>query len=203
MHSGWACVFAASQKEIRVKASCVKRIAASVSVAAAVLASPAAANAATDMFLKLGDIKGESQDARHKGEIDVLAWSWGESDHTGASRRNRNGLAAPDCIQDLSLTKFIDRATPDIILDAVLGRDIPQAVLTLRKAGGEQQEYLVLTLSDVTITSYSTGGSGGEDRLTENLTLHFLRMEGSYRQQQLDGSLGNPITWVISGNSCR
>jgi type VI secretion system secreted protein Hcp len=192
----------ASPKGDSVKASYVKRIAC-VCVATALLGCPAAASAATDMFLKLGDIKGESQDAKHKGEIDVLAWSWGESDHTGSARRSRNGLAAPDCIQDLSLTKFIDRATPDIILDAVLGRDIPQAVLTLRKAGGEQQEYLVLTLSDVTISSYSTGGSGGEDRLTENLTLHFLRMEGAYRQQQLDGSLGAPITWVISGNSCR
>jgi type VI secretion system secreted protein Hcp len=195
--------FLAPQKGDSVKASYLKRIAASVCVAITALVCPAAATAATDMFLKLGDIKGESQDAKHKGEIDVLAWSWGESDHTGSARRNRNGLAAPDCIQDLSLTKFIDRATPDIILDAVLGRNIPQGTLTLRKAGGEQQEYLVLTLSDITISSYSTGGSGGEDRLTENLTLHFLRMEGSYRQQQQDGSLGAPITWVISGNSCR
>jgi len=185
-----------------MKKSYLKQIAATVSVATALLASPAAASAATDMFLKLGNIKGESHDAKHKDEIDVLAWSWGESDST-AVRRNRNGVAAPDCIQDLSLTKFVDRASPDIILDAVLGRNIQNGTLTMRKAGEHPLEYLVLTLSDVTISSYSTGGSGGEDRLTENITLHFQRMEGAYRQQQPDGTLGAPITWVITGNSCR
>lgn len=188
-----------------MKASYLKRIATSVSVATTLLACPGTASAATDMFLRLGDIKGESVDAKHKGEIDVLAWSWGESDNTaGASvRRNRNASGAPDCIQDLSLTKFIDRASPDIIMDAVLGRVIQQGRLTLRRSGGDQLEYLVLTLNDVTISSYSTGGSGGEDRLTENVTLHFQRMEGSYRQQQPDGSSGAPIVWVVAGSSCR
>jgi type VI secretion system secreted protein Hcp len=190
-----------------MKKSYLKGIVTSVSLAATLLACPAAATAATDMFLKLGDIKGESIDAQHKGEIDVLAWSWGESDGSGAAKRGRNGgSAASDCIQDLSLTKYIDRATPDIIMDAVLGRSIREGVLTLRRAGGLKelpQAYLTLTLSDVTISSYSTGGSGGEDRLTENITLHFQKMEGAYRQQQLDGSLGSPITWVVAGVGCR
>ena len=186
-----------------MKASYLKRIATTVSVATTLLSCPTAASAATDMFLKLGDIKGESLDDKHKGEIDVLAWSWGESDSTASARRNRSGLATPDCIQDLALTKFIDRASPDVIMDAVLGRIIPEATLTLRKSGGGQQEYLVLKLSDVSISSYSTGGSGGEDRLTESLTLHFLRMEGSYRQQQPDGSLGAPIVWIVAGSRCR
>lgn len=184
----------------------LKRMVTSVSVAATLLACPAAASAATDMFLKLGDIKGESIDAKHKGEIDVLAWSWGESDNTAASRKSKAGSTAPDCIQDLSLTKFVDRATPDIVMDAVLGQMINQATLTLRRAGGIKevsQDYLTLTLTDVTISSYATGGSGGEDRLTENVTLHFQKMEGSYRQQQLDGSLGAPITWTVAGVGCR
>lgn len=186
-----------------MKKSYLKGIVTSVSVAATLLACPAAASAATDMFLKLGDIKGESLDDKHKGEIDVLAWSWGESDNTAASRRSRAGRTAPDCIQDLSLTKFVDRATPDIIMDAVLGRIINQGTLTLRKAGGQQQEYLTLTLTDISISSYSTGGSGGEDRITENVTLHFQKMEGTYRQQQADGTLGPPITWTVAGTGCR
>jgi type VI secretion system secreted protein Hcp len=189
-----------------VKKSYLKRMVTSVSVAATLLACPAAASAATDMFLKLGDIKGESLDAKHKGEIDVLAWSWGESDNTTASRKSKGGATAPDCIQDLSLTKFVDRATPDILMDAVLGQNINQGTLTLRRAGGIKelaQEYLTLTLSDVTISAYSTGGSGGEDRITENVTLHFQKMEGTYRQQLPDGSLGAPITWTVAGVGCR
>ena len=187
-----------------MKKSYLKGMVTSVCVAATLLACPAAASAATDMFLKLGDIKGESLDDKHKGEIDVLAWSWGESDNTAASRKSKAGRTAPDCIQDLSLTKFVDRATPDIIMDAVLGQIINQGTLTLRRAGGkEQQDYLTLTLTEVTISAYSTGGSLGEDRLTENVTLHFQKMEGTYRQQQQDGSLGPPITWTVAGTGCR
>jgi type VI secretion system secreted protein Hcp len=186
-----------------MKRSYLKRFASTVSLAAALASCPIAASAATDMFLKLGDIKGESTDAKHKDEIDVLAWSWGESDGTAPARRNKNGLAVPDCIQDLSLTKFVDSATPDVIMDAVSGRVVPSATLTLRKAGKDQQEYLVLALSNVSISSYSTGGSGGEDRITENVTLHFQRMDGSYRRQKPDGSLDAPVQWVVANGNCR
>jgi type VI secretion system secreted protein Hcp len=188
-----------------MKRSYLKRFATTVSLAAALASCPIGAAAATDMFLKLGDIKGESLDDKHKDEIDVLAWSWGESDGTAQTRRNKAGLAVPDCIQDLSLTKYIDAATPDVIIDAVSGRVVPTATLTVRKAGASKgpQEYLTLTLTNVSISAYSTGGSGGEDRLTENVTLHFQRMDGSYRRQKPDGSLDAPIQWVVANASCR
>jgi type VI secretion system secreted protein Hcp len=188
-----------------MKRSYLKRFATTVSLAAALASCPIGAAAATDMFLKLGDIKGESLDDKHKDEIDVLAWSWGESDGTAQTRRNKAGLAVPDCIQDLSLTKFIDAATPDVIIDAVSGRVVPTATLTVRKATGSKSplEYLTLTLSNVSISSYSTGGSGGEDRLTENVTLHFQRMDGTYRRQKPDGSLDAPVQWVVANGSCR
>lgn len=186
-----------------MKKSYLKRFATTVSLAATLVSCPTAASAATDMFLKLGDIKGESLDDKHKDEIDVLAWSWGEADSTSPARKGRNGFAAPDCIQDLSLTKYVDAATPDVIIDAVSGRVVPGATLTMRKAGKDQQEFLILKLSNVSISSYTTGGSGGEDRLTENVTLHFQRMDGSYRRQKADGSLDAPIQWVVAGGSCR
>ena len=188
-----------------MKKSYLKRFAVTVCVAAAIASCPIAAHAATDMFLKLGDIKGESLDEKHKDEIDVLAWSWGESDGSSPAKRNKGGLAVPDCVQDLALMKSVDSATPDIIMDAVSGRVVPSATLTVRKAGGGKasQEYLVLQLTNVLISSYSTGGSGGEDRLTESISLHFQRMEGTYRRLKADGTLDAPIQWVIAGGSCR
>ena len=136
-----------------MKKSYLNRFATTVSLAASLASCPTAASAATDMFLKLGDIKGESLDAKHPNEIEVLSWSWGESDGTAPARRNRDGLAVPDCIQDLALTKYVDSATPDVIIDAVSGRIVPQATLTLRKAGKGQQEFLILKLSNVSISS--------------------------------------------------
>ena len=152
--------------------------------------------AAVDMFIKIGDIKGESTDKTHKGEIDVLAWSWGASRGTA---RTKKGLLPPACIQDLSFTKYIDKASADLILNGVTGLSVPTAVLTMRKAGIQPIEFLRLEMSNVSVSSFATGGSGGEDRLTENVTLHFDSMRGVYRQQNPDGSAGDEDSFDISG----
>src|SRR5262249_43786789 len=143
-----------------------------------------------------------STDKTHKGEIDVLAWSWGESAGTARTRR---GVEPVACIQDLSLTKFVDAASPALIVDGITGRLSPTAVLTVRRSGAMPFEYLPLPMKNVIVTSYQTGGSGGEDRLTENVVLHFDSMQGEYQQQKPDGSLGTPITFTITENSrgCR
>jgi len=152
--------------------------------------------AAVDMFIKIGDIKGESRDSKHQDEIDVLAWSWGASKGTA---RTKKGLLPAACIQDLNLTKYIDRATPELILNGVTGFAVPSAVLTMRKSGATQIEFLRLELFNVSVSSFSTGGSGGEDKLTENVTLHFESMKGTYVQQTEDGRPGPAVTFDISG----
>lgn len=157
---------------------------------------PVNASAAVDIFLKLDAVAGEAQDAHHRGEIDVLAWSWGQSSSS-------QGKLTSNCVQDLSLTKYIDSATPDLITAAVLGRTFQEGKLTIRKAGENPIEYLVLTMTNVKVSSYSTGGSGGEDRLTENVALHFDRIVGKYTPQKPDGSAGVPEEFNIQGTNCR
>src|SRR5215213_10067359 len=155
------------------------------------IASSTSVVSASDMFLKITGVKGESLDVKHAGEIDVLAWSWGMSTGTG---RVKKGTIAPQCIEDLSLTKFTDSATPQLIMNAVTGEAAKEATLTMRKAGKEQQEFLVIKMSDVLVTSYQTGGSAGsEQNLTDSLVLHFSSISGEYRQQKADGSLGSPV----------
>ena len=159
-------------------------------------ASSATMYAAVDMFIKIGDIIGESHDAQHAGEIDVLAWSWGQSN--GSAQIGR-GNVPKACIQDLSFTKFIDSSTPELIMAGLTGDIIPTAVLVVRKAGAKPLEYFRISMKNVIVSSYSTGGSGGEDRLTENVTLHFESMQGQYQKQKPDGTAdGPPITWDIS-----
>lgn len=126
-------------------------------------------NGAVDMFLKINGIEGESQDIAHKDEIDVLAWSWGASVPVSTS-----GGGAPQVgkayVQDLSITKYVDKASPPLLLRMVQGKLISDATLTVRKAGATPVEYLEINLKDLLVTSLATGGSGGEDRLTENVT---------------------------------
>jgi type VI secretion system secreted protein Hcp len=163
------------------------------------IASSTSVVSASDMFLKIAGIKGESQDAKHKDEIDVLSWSWGTSTGTGKVKR---GKIAPQCIQDLELTKYVDTSSPQLIMLGVLGDTAKEATLTVRKSGGkEQQEYLTFKMTDVTVTSYQTGGSSQSDApLVDQVVLKFSSIEGEYRPQKPDGSLGTPVVFQIATN---
>ena len=139
-----------------------------------------------DMYFKIGDIKGESIDSSHKDEIDVLAWSWGMT-QSGTTHLGTGGGAGKVNVQDLSFTKYIDKASPVLMLSCANGKHYGEALLTVRKAGETPLEYLIIKLTDVLISSISTGGSGGEDKLTENVTLNFGQFKVSYQPQAAGG----------------
>ena len=157
---------------------------------------------AVDMFIKIGDLKGESRDKAHAGSIDVLAWSWGAS-NSGSSHTGGGGGAGKVNVQDLSLTKWVDVSTPDLLLACCNGKHYPEAKLTVRKAGEKPLEYIKITMHDLLITSVSTGGSGGEDRLTENVTLNFAKVKVEYIEQTATGTAGAKpaMTWNIEENT--
>jgi type VI secretion system secreted protein Hcp len=165
---------------------------------AASVASSTSIVSASDMFLKIGDIKGESTDDKHKDWIEVLSWSWGTSTGTGKTKR---GTVPAQCVQDLVLTKRVDSSSPQLIMNGVLGEAAKEATLTMRKAGKGQQEFLIIKMNDVLVSSYQTGGSSqSESDLMDQLVLHFSSIQGEYRPQKPDGSLGNPVTFQISGD---
>ena len=157
---------------------------------------------AMDIFIKIDSLKGESVDKVHTGEIDVLAWSWGVS-NSGSSHSGGGSGSGKANVQDLSFTKYIDKSTPDLVLAACNGKHHNTATLVVRKAGEKPLEYLKITMTGVIITSVSTGGSGGEDRLTENVTLNFAAVKIDYVEQKKDGSAGDKpsMNWNVSTNS--
>jgi type VI secretion system secreted protein Hcp len=157
---------------------------------------------AVDMFLKVTpSLGGESVDKTHAGEIDVLAWSWGMS-QSGTTHAGPGAGAGKVNVQDLSVTKYVDSASPKIQLFCANGKHLDEAVLFVRKAGENPLEYIKVTMTDLIITSVSTGGSGGEDRLTENVVLNFATVKFEYTPQKEDGSGGTviPYTWKIAEN---
>lgn len=157
---------------------------------------------AFDMSIKIGDVEGESVVNDHKGEIDVLSWGWGVT-NSGSAHQGTGIGAGKANVQDLSFTKYVDKATPHLLLAACSGRHHPQAVLTVRKAGGERPvEYLRITLTDLLVSSVASGGSAGEDRLTENVALNFARVEVTYTPQDARGQVGKPVTmsWNVAEN---
>jgi len=145
-----------------------------------------------DMFLKIEGVTGEAVDHKHGGEIDVLAWSWGMS-QSGSMHVGGGGGAGKVAVQDLSFTKYVDRSSPNLLNTCCTGKHYPKATVTVRKAGDKPVEYLIITMTDVIVTSISTGGSGGEDRLTENVSLNFAKVEVKYTPQTKDGSAGAAV----------
>jgi type VI secretion system secreted protein Hcp len=152
---------------------------------------------AVDMFMQIGDLKGESRDKVHAGKIDVLSWNWGVSN--SGSAHQGGGAGSGKCnVQDLSFTKPIDKCSPSLLLASCKGTHYDSALLIVRKAGGKPLEYLKITLSEVLISSVKTGGSGGEDRLTENVALNFAKVKVDYVEQKADGTEGDKPTMTFS-----
>ena len=156
---------------------------------------------AVDMFLKIDDIEGESVDDVHAGEIDVLSWSWGMS-QSGTTHTGPGGGAGKVDVQDLSFTHYIDKSSANLMMLCCNGKHFEEATLVVRKAGEMPLEYLILTMKGGLISSVSTGGSGGEDRLTENVTLNFSEFKTEYVPQMADGSGDASIIigWNIAKN---
>jgi type VI secretion system secreted protein Hcp len=158
---------------------------------------------AVDMFMKISTIDGESIDKKHAKSIDVLAWSWGMS-QSGTTHMGGGGGSGKVSVQDLSFTKYVDSASNALILGTCTGEHFDQAVLTVRKAGKDPLEYIKITMKEVIVASISTGGSGGEDRLTENVTLNFAEFKFEYQPQSSKGGKegGAKIAaWNIAENA--
>jgi len=157
---------------------------------------------AVDMFMKIDTVDGEAQDTKHKKEIDVLSWSWGMS-NAGSAHAGGGAGAGKVNVQDLKFTKWVDKATPKLALACCSGKHFKDATLVVRKAGEKPVEYLKIKMDKVFISSISTGGSGGEDRLTENVTLNFSKVSLDYIPQDDKGASGTaiPMIWDIATNA--
>ena len=156
----------------------------------------------SDMFIKIGDIKGESMDQTHRDEIDILSWSWGMA-QTGSGHMGGGGGAGKVSVQDLTFTKVIDASSPDLMRLCCTGEAIPEATLTVRKAGGTAIEYVVIKLHHLLVSNISTSGSMGEETLHEQVTLNFKKFEIAYQPQDEKGKKKGAeltMTWNIEAN---
>ena len=146
----------------------------------------------SDIFAKLGDIKGESLDAKHKDEIEVLSFSWGVA-NTVAPGGGGGGKAT---FHDLSFVHRIDRASPLLLKACATGTHIKEATLTNRKAGKTQHEYLIVKMNDIIITGVAPSGVAGQpDTGSEMVTLTFAKVDLEYKTQNPNGTAGGGVSF--------
>jgi type VI secretion system secreted protein Hcp len=141
---------------------------------------------AADIFAKIGDIKGESLDDKHKDEIEVLSWSWGLA-NSGAKPAEGGGGAGKASFHDLSFTHKIDKASPVLMTGCATGQHLKEATITHRKAGKGQHDFLVIKMNDVFITAVTDADS--HEGHVETVSLVFAKVDLEYRPQKPDGSL--------------
>lgn len=156
---------------------------------------------AADMFLKLDGIKGESTDKAHKEWIDIMSFTFGVSQSGTASMGGGAG-AGKASFSDLAITKRADASTPMLMLNCASGAHIKQADLVVRKAGGNQEEYYKVKMTDLLVSSFSNGGSDGDSVPLEQVSMNFSKIEFEYRPQTAQGTLGPPSKagWDLKQN---
>jgi type VI secretion system secreted protein Hcp len=151
---------------------------------------------AADIFAKIGDIKGESVDNRHRDEIEVLSWAWGVS-QSGSIPHGGGGGAGKAKFNDFHFTHHIDKASPVLMKTCATGAHIQEATITMRKAGRGQQEFLIIKMNDVIVTGVSSSGAGDGAATAESVTLQFASVDLEYIPQRPDGSLDAGVHFIF------
>jgi type VI secretion system secreted protein Hcp len=162
-----------------------------------------------DYFLKIDGIDGESTDDKHKNEIEIYSFKWSEK-QAATFQRGSGGGATGGKVQmnNFIFTMPTSKASPKLMLSCAKGDHIKSAILTCRKAGGGQQEFYKITLTDVLVSTYETtstngeGASAGEGEAigfthdgapVDRVELAFAKIECEYRPQKGGGALDSPV----------
>jgi type VI secretion system secreted protein Hcp len=140
------------------------------------------------IFARIGTIKGESRDARHKDEIEVLSWSWGVS-QSGNPGHGAGGGAGRAAFHDFTFTHHVDKASPLLMKACATGEHLRDATVTVRRAGAGQADHLIITMTDLVVTSVSMTVGVEGDTTAESVVLAFAKVDLEYKPQKPDGSL--------------
>jgi type VI secretion system secreted protein Hcp len=148
---------------------------------------------AVDVFLKIGDVKGESKDSKHPDEIDVLSWSWGVSNAGNVGSGGGAGAGKAN-FSDISFMHSLDKASPVLMKACAMGDHYDLATLVARKAGKGQQDYLIVKMKEVYITSVQPSGSS--EHPMESVSMQFGHIDLEYKAQKPDGSLDAGVHFI-------
>lgn len=153
---------------------------------------------ATDYFLKLESISGsnsvvgESADAAHKGEIEITSYSWGIQQTLSIGSQSTGAGAGKAHVLGLDLQAVVSSASPSLLLACARG-EVFNATLTIRKAGGKQEEYIKLIMTTAAIANYRQSGGGAGELPRDEISLQYGTIQFEYKPQGKEGSVSSPI----------
>jgi type VI secretion system secreted protein Hcp len=155
------------------------------------------------LFLKLDGIDGEATDEAHTDEINILNYNWGVSNPTTVTLGGGTS-AGKVSVQDLVVSKFMDKASPNLMKRCCSGEIIKSGVLTVQRAGGDKTQALVFELEQILVSSYQTSGDADSGQLPiESATLSFNKVKYKYTSQDKDGAPEAEVEagWDVEANA--
>jgi type VI secretion system secreted protein Hcp len=162
-------------------------------------------NMAFDAFVKIDGIPGESTDDKHKNWIEILSFSHGLSQPASAASATGGRTAERVNVQDFSVVKVMDKATPLLHLACCDGRHLSKIEVEICEAGGNKHAYMKWTLEDAIISGVRPGGSaqGGESKPLEEVSFNFGKVRWEYTPMDSRGSPGSPqrTGWSLETNA--
>lgn len=159
---------------------------------------------ASDSFLQISGIKGESTDDAHKDWIEVLSFGWGVTQATSATKSSSGGGTTQRAdFADLHIVKEMDSATPKIMQACAEGKHFDEVILELCRAGGDKLKYMELKMENVVISSASINGGGEGSLPTETVTFNYGKIQETYTKQARKGGGGSgnvAAGWDLEAN---
>src|SRR5262249_42588122 len=127
-------------------------------------------------------------------EIELVSFSWGLTQ--SGTTTGGGGGAGKAHFQDFHFTQQTTKASPQLMLACASGQHLKSAVLTGRKTGKAQIEFLTIKLTDVLVSSFEEAGSDGEPSPMESVSLNYAKIQLTYRGQD---ATGKPLPDVNAG----
>ena len=146
---------------------------------------------AIDTHIKFDGVEGESTHKDHKGEIEVLSWSWGVSNASSVGSGTGSGRGKATA-QDLHFNHYYDKASPVLAKQCASGKHFKEVVITSRKSGEGQKDFMKITMKEVFISSVSNSG-GGDGGIMESVSMSYGSVDFSYKAQDEKGTMGGEV----------
>ena len=152
------------------------------------------------LFMKCAGCDGESENSAYKNWTHCSSFSWGVS-QPSSMERGGGGSAGLGTFADLVVTAMMDKAYPDVLEKCANGKHLDKVELAGAKMGGNQWEYMKITLENVLVTSVSVSGSDGAEVIVA-YGFQASKLQSEYSPQTSQGTKGATVTkkWDVKQN---
>ncbi|MGB6690040.1 MAG: type VI secretion system tube protein Hcp [Terracidiphilus sp.] len=155
---------------------------------------------AVDYFLTLDGIQGESEDEKHKNDIQILSWSWGGSQTSSVAGTGGSG-AGKVSLSDFSVMTYFDKSTPKFFKSICAGTHIKTGEMNAIKSGSDGKPYLKVDFKELFVTSLQISGSSEIPSVSISFSYNEIKIDYSTQNEQGNVTSTGPVTMNTKTNT--